>query len=180
MIRPHEEDELSHYSSGTSDVEYLFPIGWSELEGIANRGNFDLTQHQEHSGEKLEYFDQQSRRALPAARDRAGRRRRPCRPRLPGRLLHRRRGRGPQADRAPAPSRASPRSRLPCCRSSTRKACRNRRRRSTSPCAEAGIQTEYDSGGSIGKRYRRQDEIGTPWGITVDFDTKDDGHGHPA
>ena len=51
-------DELSHYSSGTSDVEYLFPIGWSELEGIANRGDFDLTQHAEFSGEKLEYFDQ--------------------------------------------------------------------------------------------------------------------------
>ncbi len=52
------QDELSHYSSGTSDVEYLFPIGWSELEGIANRGDFDLTQHAEFSGEKLEYFDQ--------------------------------------------------------------------------------------------------------------------------
>src|SRR5213076_2309128 len=60
MLRPHEDDELSHYSSGTSDVEYLFPIGWSELEGIANRGNFDLTQHTEFSGEKLEYFDQAS------------------------------------------------------------------------------------------------------------------------
>ena len=57
-LRPHDPDELSHYSSGTSDVEYLFPIGWSELEGIANRGDFDLTQHAEFSGEKLEYFDQ--------------------------------------------------------------------------------------------------------------------------
>ena len=56
-IRAHDADELSHYSSGTSDVEYLFPIGWSELEGIANRGNFDLT-HTPSSGEKLEYFDQ--------------------------------------------------------------------------------------------------------------------------
>ena len=57
-LRAHDQDELSHYSSGTSDVEYLFPIGWSELEGIANRGDFDLTQHAEFSGEKLEYFDQ--------------------------------------------------------------------------------------------------------------------------
>ena len=57
-LRPHDSDELSHYSSGTSDVEYLFPIGWSELEGIANRGDFDLKQHAEFSGEKLEYFDQ--------------------------------------------------------------------------------------------------------------------------
>ena len=57
-LRPHDADELSHYSSATSDVEYLFPIGWSELEGIANRGDFDLRQHAEFSGEKLEYFDQ--------------------------------------------------------------------------------------------------------------------------
>ena len=59
-LRAHEQDELSHYSSATSDVEYLYPIGWQELEGIANRGDFDLTQHAQHSGEKLEYFDQQS------------------------------------------------------------------------------------------------------------------------
>src|ERR1700745_1947971 len=57
-IREHGQDELSHSSSGTSDVEYLFPMGWSELEGIANRGDFDLTQHAKFSGEKLEYFDQ--------------------------------------------------------------------------------------------------------------------------
>ena len=60
-VRPHDADELSHYSSGTSDVEYLFPIGWSELEGIANRGDFDLKQHAKFSGEKLEYFDQQTK-----------------------------------------------------------------------------------------------------------------------
>ncbi len=56
-LRAHDADELSHYSSATSDVEYLFPIGWQELEGIANRGDFDLTQHAEHSGQKLEYVD---------------------------------------------------------------------------------------------------------------------------
>ena len=60
-LRPHDADELSHYSSGTSDVEYLFPIGWSELEGVANRGNFDLTQHAEYSGQKLEYVDGQTK-----------------------------------------------------------------------------------------------------------------------
>ena len=59
-LRPHDADELSHYSSQTSDIEYLFPIGWSELEGIANRGDFDLHQHSEYSGETLEYFDPQS------------------------------------------------------------------------------------------------------------------------
>ena len=58
MLRPHEADELSHYSSGTSDVEFLFPWGWGELEGIANRGDYDLSQHAEHAGAKLEYYDQ--------------------------------------------------------------------------------------------------------------------------
>src|SRR3981081_3669479 len=57
-LRAHDADELSHYSSATSDVEYLFPIGWSDAEGIANRGDFDLRRHAEYSGEKLEYFDQ--------------------------------------------------------------------------------------------------------------------------
>ena len=57
-LRGHDADELSHYSSGTSDVEFLFPWGWDELEGIANRGDYDLTAHANHSGEKLDYFDQ--------------------------------------------------------------------------------------------------------------------------
>ena len=116
-LRAHDADELSHYSSGTSDVEYLFPIGWSELEGIANRGDFDLTQHAEFSGEKLEYFDQGSRRALRAARDRARRRRGPRDARLPRRRL--RRGGGSAASSAPSSSstRAWRRSRSRSCRS---------------------------------------------------------------
>src|ERR1700761_8144620 len=56
-LRAHDKDELSHYSSATSDIEYLYPIGWSELEGVANRGDFDLTQHAQFSGQKLEYVD---------------------------------------------------------------------------------------------------------------------------
>ena len=60
-VRAHDADELSHYSSGTSDLEYLFPIGWSELEGIANRGDFDLTAHAEHSGTKLEWIGHEER-----------------------------------------------------------------------------------------------------------------------
>ncbi|MEX1037395.1 MAG: glycine--tRNA ligase, partial [Acidimicrobiia bacterium] len=59
-IRPHENDELSHYSSGTVDIEYRFPWGWDELEGIANRADFDLKQHAEHSGQDLTYFDPES------------------------------------------------------------------------------------------------------------------------
>ena len=104
-LRAHDADELSHYSSGTSDVEYLFPIGWSELEGIANRGDFDLSRHAEFSGEKLEYFDQGDGRALRAARDRAGRRRRPRDAGVPGGRLRRgsrhRRGRRRGRDSEP-------------------------------------------------------------------------------
>ncbi|HLP84081.1 MAG TPA: glycine--tRNA ligase [Phycisphaerales bacterium] len=68
ILREHDKDELSHYSVGTSDVEYRFPFtapGFGELEGIAHRGNYDLTQHQKHSGAKLEYFDQQRGELLP-------------------------------------------------------------------------------------------------------------------
>ena len=104
-LRAHDADELSHYSGATTDIEYLFPIGWSELEGIANRGDFDLTQHAKFSGEKLEYFDQETEGALRAARDRAGGRRRPRDARVPRRRLRHRGGRGPAADRAaPAPA----------------------------------------------------------------------------
>jgi glycyl-tRNA synthetase len=171
-IRPHDADELSHYSSGTSDVEYLFPIGWSELEGVANRGDFDLTQHAKFSGEKLEYFDQQTKeRYVPhviepaAGADRAtlaflvdsyeveeveGRQRTVLRlhPRL-----------------APVKVAVLPLVSKDGLSEKAREVFGDLRRR---------LPTEFDEGGSIGKRYRRQDEIGTPWGITVDYDTMED------
>ena len=112
-----------HYSAGTTDVEFLFPWGWDELEGIANRTDYDLTQHAEHSGEKLDYFDQADQRALRAARDRAGGRRHPHDDGLPHGGL--RRGRGEGETRTVL--RLHPawrRTRWPCCR------CR---RRTTSP-----------------------------------------------
>ena len=115
---PHDADELSHYSSGTSDLEYLFPIGWSELEGIANRGDFDLTRARRALGHEARV--DRPRGALRPARDRAGRRRRPRRARVPRRRL--RRGGGRAASRAPccASIRGSRRSRWRCCRSSAR------------------------------------------------------------
>jgi len=171
-VRPHDADELSHYSSGTSDVEYLFPIGWSELEGIANRGDFDLTQHAKFSGEKLEYFDQQTKeRYVPhviepaAGADRAmlaflvdsyeveeieGRQRTVLR--LHPRLAPVKAAVLPLVSKDGLPEKA-------------RELYRGLRPR---------LMAEYDEGGSIGKRYRRQDEIGTPWGITVDHQTLED------
>ncbi len=171
-LRPHDADELSHYSSGTSDVEYLFPIGWSELEGIANRGDFDLKQHAEFSGEKLEYVDTASgARYVPhviepaAGADRAtlafmvdaydeeeveGDLRVVLRlhPRL-----------------APVKVAVLPLVRKDGQPEVAREILADLRPRMTA---------EYDEGGSIGKRYRRQDEIGTPWGVTVDHRTLED------
>jgi glycyl-tRNA synthetase len=172
-LRPHDADELSHYSSATSDVEYLFPMGWSELEGIANRGDFDLTQHANASGEKLEYFDQEKGEAYapyviePAAGvDRAmlafmvdaydteeveGRKRTLLR--LHPRLAPVKVAVLPLVSKEGMPERA----------------------REMYEELRARVPAEYDEGGSIGKRYRRQDEIGTPWGITVDGQTMEDG-----
>jgi glycyl-tRNA synthetase len=172
-LRAHDADELSHYSTATSDIEYLFPIGWSELEGIANRGDFDLTQHAKFSGEKLEYFDQQSgERYVPyvvepaAGADRAalaflvdsydveeveGRKRTVLR--LHPKLAPVKVAVLPLVSRDGMPERA----------------------REIHERLRPVIQVEYDEGGSIGKRYRRQDEIGTPWGVTVDGQTTEDG-----
>jgi glycyl-tRNA synthetase len=171
-LRAHDADELSHYSSATSDIEYLFPMGWSELEGIANRGDFDLRQHAEFSGEKLEYFDQESKeRYVPhviepaAGVDRAmlaflvdafdreeveGRERTVLR--LHPRMAPVKVAVLPLVSKEGMPEKA-------------REVFEQLRRR---------LGAEYDEGGSIGKRYRRQDEIGTPWGITVDGQTMSD------
>jgi glycyl-tRNA synthetase len=171
-LRAHDEDELSHYSRATSDVEYLFPIGWSELEGIANRGDFDLRQHAEFSGEKLEFFDSGTgERYVPhviepaAGADRAmlgfmvdaydeeeveGETRTVLRlhPRL-------------------APVKVAV---LPL----VRKDGLPEIAREVYESVRGVAQAEYDEGGSIGRRYRRQDEIGTPWGVTVDHQTTED------
>jgi glycyl-tRNA synthetase len=172
-LRAHEADELSHYSRGTSDIEYLFPIGWQELEGIANRGDFDLSAHAEVSGEKLRFKDPQlgldyvPHVVEPAAgADRAvlaflcdaydedslgGEERVVLR-------LH----------PALAPVKVAV---FPLLRKDGHPEAAfdvyTRLKRS-------GIQAEYDDGGHIGRRYRRQDEIGTPWGVTIDHQTLSD------
>jgi glycyl-tRNA synthetase len=171
-LRPHDPDELSHYSSGTSDVEYLFPIGWSELEGIANRGDFDLTQHAKFSGQKLEYVDTASgERYVPhviepaAGVDRTmlaflvdaydedeidGESRTVLR-------LH------PQL----APVKVAV---LPLVRKDGQPELAKEVYRSV----RDHVQAEYDEGGAIGRRYRRQDEIGTPWAVTIDHQSLQD------
>ncbi len=173
QLRAHGPEELSHYSSATSDIEYLFPMGWSELEGIANRGDFDLSRHAEYSGQKLDFVDPGTgERYVPhviepsAGADRGtlafmvdaydeeeieGRERVLLRlhPRL-------------------APVKAAV---LPL----VNKDGQPEKARAIYEELRTRMSAEFDTGGSIGKRYRRQDEIGTPWGITVDHQTMEDG-----
>jgi glycyl-tRNA synthetase len=171
-LREHGSEELSHYSAATSDIEYLFPMGWSELEGIANRTDFDLKAHSEASGEDLSFFDPATeQRYVPyviepsAGADRAtlafmvdaydeeeisGRKRTVLHfhPRL-------------------APVKAAV---LPLV---SREGMPEKARALYEELREV-MPAEFDEGGSIGKRYRRQDEIGTPWCVTVDGQTMED------
>jgi glycyl-tRNA synthetase len=171
-IRPHTEDELSHYSSATSDIEYLLPIGWSELEGIANRGDFDLTQHTEYSGTKLEYVGQDGERYVPHVIEPAGG---PDRTLLA--LLVDAYDEEEVAERQRTLLRLHPRiapvkaAILPLIGrddgmvGKARSLYEELRRRH---------MIEYDDSGAIGRRYRRQDEIGTPWAFTIDEQTLED------
>ncbi len=168
-IRPHDADELSHYSSGTSDVEFMFPWGWGELEGIANRGDFDLTQHTKHSGTKLDYFDQTTNeRYTPHCIEPAAGATRAMmafllsaydEEEVNGEVrtvlrLH------PRL----APYKVAV---LPL----SKKAELQEPARRVLKMLQPHMMCDYDETQAIGKRYRRQDEIGTPFCVTVDFET---------
>jgi glycyl-tRNA synthetase len=172
-LRAHDPDELSHYSSATSDVEYEFPIGWSELEGIANRGDFDLTQHAQHSGEKLEYYDQQTKeRYVPHVIEPAAGVGRSVLAFLCDAYEEEDLGSDTRTvlrlHPALAPIKVAV---LPLVRKDGQPELA---REIHDALRERRVVAEYDEGGSIGKRYRRQDEIGTPYGVTVDHQTLED------
>jgi len=172
-LRAHDADELSHYSSGTSDIEFKFPWGWGELEGIAQRTNFDLNRHAEFSKQKLDYFDQSTNeRYVPYVVEPAAGANRTMaafllaaydedvvndEPRTVLRLHPR---------LAPYQVAILPLS----------------KKDSLTPLADQIFSVlskryycDYDETQAIGRRYRRQDEIGTPYCITVDFDSLEDG-----
>lgn len=172
-VRVHEADELSHYSKATSDIEYLYPIGWSELEGIANRFDYDLTQHTNASGTKLEWVDSGTgERFVPWVIEPAlgvnrsmltflidaydeevvGERERTVL------RLH------PHI----APVKAAV---LPLI---AKDAGMVEKARALYEELRRHVAVEYDDSGQIGRRYRRQDEIGTPWGLTIDEQTLED------
>ncbi|NQZ66078.1 MAG: glycine--tRNA ligase [Mycoplasmatales bacterium] len=164
-LREHGENELAHYSNGTSDVEFLFPFGWGELMGIANRTDFDLKSHAEHSREKLEYRDPMTnkvyvpfviepsmgldRLTLAALVDSYKKEEIDNDSRIVLKL-----------DKKIAPYKFAV---LPL----NKKIHSNEAKRVFRELIDKGISVSYDESGSIGKRYRRQDSIGTPFVLTI-------------
>ena len=171
-LRDHDKDELCFYSKATTDFEFLFPFGWGELWGVADRTDYDLTQHAEHSGEPMEYFDPETNEkyvpyviepslgadrvtlaflcnAYDEEEDEKGDKRVVLR-------LH----------PALAPFKAAV---LPLSKKLSDKAMEIKNELSKY------FMIDFDEAGSIGKRYRREDEIGTPLCITYDFDSETDG-----
>jgi glycyl-tRNA synthetase len=169
-LREHGEDELSHYSSATSDIEYLYPIGWSELEGIANRGDYDLRQHAEHSGQKLEFKDADVA-YVPHVIEPAGGVGRTVLALLCDAYDEDEIGGEQRTVLRLAPHIAPIKvAVLPL----VNKDGQPEKARAIYEELRGRVPAEYDTGGSIGKRYRRQDEIGTPWGVTVDHQSMED------
>jgi glycyl-tRNA synthetase len=171
-LRSHAKEDLAHYARCCSDVEYLFPMGWSELEGIANRGNFDLTQHAKYSGKNMDYFDEETKETIvpfivepSAGVDRSvlaflcdAYAEEPDKDEIRTVLhLH--------PSIAPVKVAVLPLSkREPLVKMAHE--VYDELRKSWS--------VTYDDAQSIGRRYRRQDEIGTPYCITVDFNSLED------
>ena len=171
-LRDHEKEELSFYSKATTDIEYLFPFGWGELWGIADRTNYDLKQHQDHSGKSLEYFDpSDNTRYIPYVVE----------PSL-------------GADRVALAFLCEAYDEEEVGEKDTRVVMHLHPALAPYKCAvlplskklnenaekvyhmlQKRFMVEYDDAGSIGKRYRRQDEIGTPFCLTYDFDSEADG-----
>jgi glycyl-tRNA synthetase len=171
-LRPHTKEELAHYARECSDIDYLFPMGWAELEGIANRGDFDLVQHASSSGKALSYYDEETKEHIipyiiePSAgvdrtflallcdaydEDIAEGEKRV--------LLHL------HPDIAPVKAAVLPLSRKEHLASFAREIYADLRKQ---------WMVQYDDAQSIGRRYRRQDEIGTPFCVTVDFESLED------
>lgn len=171
-LRHHEVEELSHYSSATADIEFRFPWGWGELEGIADRTDYDLRAHSEASGVRLEYFDPSSgTRYTPHVIEPAAGATRSMMAFLLAAF---------DTDEVGGESRSLLRLHprlapyqvavLPLSRKDTLVPVAQEVFRLLAPF----VQCDYDETQSIGRRYRRQDEIGTPLCVTVDFDTLDD------
>ncbi len=171
-LRPHEKEELAHYAKGCYDVEYLFPMGWSELEGIANRGSYDLEQHSKFSGKDLSVFEEETKeRFTPyviepsAGVDRS----------VLAFLLDSYHEETVEKEKRVV-LRLHPT--LAPIKVAVLPLSRNEKLVPLATEVHAGIRgcfmTQYDDSQSIGRRYRRQDEVGTPYCVTIDFQSLED------
>ena len=169
-LREHEKAELAHYAKGTTDIEYNFPWGWGELEGVANRGDFDLRKHSEESNKDLTYFEEETNEHItpyviePAVGV----------DRIMLILMLNAYHEEPDKDETRVVMRFHPEvapikvAILPLSKKLAEDA------RKIHSLLRPHFMSQYDDTGSIGKRYRRQDEIGTPLCVTVDFETLND------
>jgi len=173
----HGEGELAHYAKAAQDIEVEFPFGWQEVEGIHDRGDFDLSQHEEYSGEEMKYFEEQSRRKFvphvletSIGADRvtlavlcSAYRKEDLSESSGKEDVRTVLGLMPQI----APVQVAV---LPLMKKLSEQA-----REVYQKMQRVGLRADFDITGQIGKRYRRQDEIGTPYCVTFDFDSLDDG-----
>ncbi|GHU84922.1 glycine--tRNA ligase [Clostridia bacterium] len=171
-LRDHEKEELSHYSKATTDIEYNFPFGWGELWGIACRGDYDLSQHEKHSAKNLEYFDPETNESyLPHVIEPSLGADRVALAFIYDAYVSESLPEGDsrivlKLHPALAPIKACV---LPLTKKLSEKAM------VIHDTLSKRFSVDFDEAGSIGKRYRRQDEIGTPFCITYDFDSEEDG-----
>ena len=173
-LREHDADELSHYSTRTVDIEYEFPWEWGELEGIAHRGDYDLTQHAKHSGQDLSYFDAETQeRYVPHVIEPAAGATRSLLAFLIDAYTE---------EEAPTASGKTEKRvvlklhrQLAAYKAAVLPLSRHEDlvpiAKKVADTLRYSMKIDYDDAGSIGKRYRRQDEIGTPFAVTVDFDS---------
>ena len=172
-LRAHGDDELAHYSSACFDVEYKFDFGWSELEGIADRGTYDLDQHIKHSNKKLTYFDQQNNEHfVPAVVEASAGVDRALLTVLADAFTQEEVNGDKRTVLKLSPKIAP--IKVAVFPLFNKNNMPEISQKIISELKNNGIACFYDAGGSIGKRYRRQDEAGTPFGITVDHDTLED------
>ena len=172
-LRAHGNDELAHYSSACFDVEYKFDFGWSELEGIADRGTYDLNQHIKHSNKKLTYFDQQNNEHfVPAVVEASSGVDRALLTVLADAFTQEEVN-GDKRTVLKLSPRIAP-IKVAVFPLFNKNNMPEISQKIISELKNNGIACFYNAGGSIGKRYRRQDEAGTPFGITVDHDTLED------
>ena len=172
-LRSHGSDELAHYSSACYDIEYKFDFGWSELEGIADRGTYDLDQHMKHSNKKLTYFDQQNNtHFVPAVVEASAGVDRTMLTILAD-AFHQEEVNGENRTVMKLSPKIAP-IKVAVFPLMNKLDMPELAEKLVDDLRNNDIASFYDAGGSIGKRYRRQDEAGTPFGITVDHDTLED------